>query len=251
MNIVLFGNVPLATWVLTRLHDCSGAKTIGVVCDPVSRTFEHHKLGLECVFDYAKKHIIPVWSLDDLPGILAGHPDLLGISCRFPHIISPSVIALFDKGIVNLHGGELPRFRGVNIANHSILEGVARGAGTLHYIDEGVDTGPIIDREYFSLSDIDTAYDVFLKTQDALKRVFDRNAEVLVSDRVCATPQQEFLMRGEISRVYKAADLSKARQMPFDLSPDGILRHARAFHFPGHEPAHWMIGNRKVFITLE
>lgn len=250
MNIVVFGNVPLATWVVKRLQAASDAKIVGVVCDPVSRDFRHHGLELPGLCDYARQAKIPVLTLTDLPTSVSGVRRLVGISCRFPHIIQESVIDLFDHGIVNLHGGELPRFRGVNIANHVILEKVPKGAGTLHFIDRGVDTGPIIDREYFDVEDSDTAYDVFLKTQDALMTVFERNLDALVSGTLRAVPQDEFLARGETARLYKSGDLAKFREIPADAKPSEILRIARAFTFPGHEPAYLSIEGQKVYVSV-
>lgn len=250
MNIVVFGNVPLATWVVERIRNQFGADVLGVVCDPISRNFVHHGLKLPGLYEYARRNRIPVISLNELPEVLKGKARIVGISCRFPHILRQNVIALFDHGIVNLHGGELPRFRGVNIANHVILENVARGAGTMHYIDKGVDTGPIIDREYFEIEESDTAYDVFLKTQDALMTVFDRNVQALLSGNLHGIPQQEFLDKGESSRLYKSGDLAAFRRIPFDSDLSDILRRARAFTFPGHEPAYFMIDGHKVFVSV-
>lgn len=90
---------------------------------------------------------------------------IIRVECRLA-IVYSSVHSRNNIDI-NLYGSELPRCRGVNIANHSILEGVAQGADTLHYIDEEADTRPTIDREHFNISDSNTAHDVCLKTQDA------------------------------------------------------------------------------------
>jgi folate-dependent phosphoribosylglycinamide formyltransferase PurN len=46
-------------------------------------------------------------------------------------------------GVVNAHGGPLPQFRGMDAVNWPLLHGV-NPAITVHYVDPGVDTGPII-----------------------------------------------------------------------------------------------------------
>lgn len=82
-------------------------------------------------------------------------------------------------------------------ANHAFLEGAVRGAGTLHYIDEGVDTGDIVHREFFRIQHTDTAYDVFLKTQAALMACIPSGLDAIARDDVPRVPQESLLEQGE------------------------------------------------------
>lgn len=62
-------------------------------------------------------------------------------------IIKPEVIRLFPKGILNLHLGLSPEYKGSNCIEWPLYHGNPEGVGaTVHYIDKGIDSGAIIDQ---------------------------------------------------------------------------------------------------------
>lgn len=76
--------------------------------------------------------------------IQASEPELI-ISLRFGLIIRDAVIAIPRHGVINLHSGLLPDYRGVMATFRAMLNGESEIASTLHFIqDSGVDTGDII-----------------------------------------------------------------------------------------------------------
>ncbi|MDB9999448.1 formyl transferase [Porticoccaceae bacterium] len=76
--------------------------------------------------------------------IQATEPDLI-ISLRFGLIIRDAVIAIPKHGVINLHSGLLPDYRGVMATFRAMLDGESEIGSTLHFIqDAGVDTGDII-----------------------------------------------------------------------------------------------------------
>jgi methionyl-tRNA formyltransferase len=71
-------------------------------------------------------------------------PELI-LSVRYRKILHQKAISIPPKGILNLHSGLLPDFRGVMATFHSLLAGSDKIGSTLHLItDSGIDTGPII-----------------------------------------------------------------------------------------------------------
>ena len=60
-------------------------------------------------------------------------------------IVSPEVIRAAEAGVLNAHPGLLPWIRGVDAVASSLLEGIAPGT-TVHLVNDGVDTGPILCR---------------------------------------------------------------------------------------------------------
>lgn len=71
-------------------------------------------------------------------------PDLI-ISIRFGQIFKSQVIALPKFGIVNLHSGVLPSYRGILATFWSMLNGESDIGTTLHFVnDDSIDTGDII-----------------------------------------------------------------------------------------------------------
>lgn len=72
-------------------------------------------------------------------------PDLI-VSAGFPWIIPDDVIALPRLGTINMHGGLLPEGRGPNSFGWALRNGDAEGGITIHRVDSGLDTGPILAR---------------------------------------------------------------------------------------------------------
>lgn len=81
---------------------------------------------------------------EGLARINASQPDLI-ISVRFGLIIRDEVIAIPEHGVINLHSGVLPNYRGVMATFRAMLNKESEIGSTLHFIqDGGVDTGDII-----------------------------------------------------------------------------------------------------------
>ena len=83
-------------------------------------------------------------SPEGIARIAATEPELI-ISVRFGLIIREAVIAIPKQGIINLHSGLLPDYRGVMATFRAMQNNDSRIASTLHYIqDGGIDNGDII-----------------------------------------------------------------------------------------------------------
>jgi methionyl-tRNA formyltransferase len=70
-------------------------------------------------------------------------PDLI-ISARFSYIFKAATIAVPRHGVINVHPGDLPYFAGLFAPMRSVAEGRPELACCLHWIDTGIDSGPII-----------------------------------------------------------------------------------------------------------
>lgn len=68
-------------------------------------------------------------------------PDVGVVGCA--GILRPAVLNAFRYGVLNIHPGITPRYRGRSPMEWAILEGAQPGV-TLHFIDAGVDTGPVV-----------------------------------------------------------------------------------------------------------
>lgn len=65
-------------------------------------------------------------------------------------LLRDGVLAIPRMGILNCHMGILPRFRGMDVVEWTALEGAIANPGiglTVHFMDSGVDTGPILSRQ--------------------------------------------------------------------------------------------------------
>ncbi|WP_461210168.1 formyl transferase [Desulfocurvus sp. DL9XJH121] len=71
-------------------------------------------------------------------------PDLM-LSCRFDLIFREEAIRTPRLGLYNLHPGALPAYRGLYAPFRALVNGEERMGCTLHAIDPGIDTGPVVD----------------------------------------------------------------------------------------------------------
>jgi phosphoribosylglycinamide formyltransferase-1 len=62
----------------------------------------------------------------------------------FMRIITPRMLAAFPRRIINIHPALLPAFPGVHAHQQALEYGVKMSGCTVHFVDEGTDTGPII-----------------------------------------------------------------------------------------------------------
>ena len=101
--------------------------------------------------------------LNSIDFIKSLQPDLM-ISAYFPQILKQEVIALPRLGTLNLHPGWLPSFQGAMVYFWALKQGVPRAGVSLHWIDEGIDTGDLIERKSFAIHDGMTQEQVLVKT---------------------------------------------------------------------------------------
>jgi len=59
-------------------------------------------------------------------------------------------------GFINCHAGELPFYRGRNILNWALINDAKQFGVTVHYVDDGIDTGDIIEQAIVPITDEDT-----------------------------------------------------------------------------------------------
>ncbi|MCH9754143.1 MAG: hypothetical protein K0T99_04515 [Alphaproteobacteria bacterium] len=72
---------------------------------------------------------------------------------QFSIIIRSELIQFMNGNIVNLHHGNLPKYRGMGPITHAILSGEKEFGVTLHFVDLQVDTGNIVKQHTFSIDD--------------------------------------------------------------------------------------------------
>ena len=74
----------------------------------------------------------------------------------FMRILSPEFIKKFKNRILNIHPAILPAFPGLDAQKQAIESGVRYSGCTVHFVDEGVDTGPILVQEIVKIKNDDT-----------------------------------------------------------------------------------------------
>ncbi|WP_231446139.1 phosphoribosylglycinamide formyltransferase [Brevibacterium zhoupengii] len=178
MRIVLLasGSGTLTQAVIDAFADAQrGVEIVGVGSD--SQTAG--------VLDRAKAHSIPTfvvrpkdcasredWNLQLRDTVADLTPDWV-ISAGFMRILGPTFIAAFHNRIINTHPALLPAFPGAHGVRDALAHGVRITGGTIHLVDSGVDTGPIITQFAVPVDDADTEDTVHerIKTQERAELV--------------------------------------------------------------------------------
>ncbi|MBI3017696.1 MAG: phosphoribosylglycinamide formyltransferase [Deltaproteobacteria bacterium] len=80
----------------------------------------------------------------------------LVILAGFMRVLSPIFVQAFPKKILNIHPALLPKYPGLHAVKEALESGDSHTGCTVHFVDEGVDTGPIIAQTQVSIKKGDT-----------------------------------------------------------------------------------------------
>lgn len=86
----------------------------------------------------------------------------LNISMSYDQIFGKQLIHMPPMKTINCHAGKLPFYRGCNVLNWVLINDEKEFGITVHYMDEGIDTGDIILQKCFQITDKDT-YETLLR----------------------------------------------------------------------------------------
>ena len=81
----------------------------------------------------------------------------LVVCAGYMHLLRPAFLDRFSGRIVNTHSAPLPDFPGAHPIEDVLAAGVPETAATVHYVDEGIDTGAVIRAESVPVREGDTA----------------------------------------------------------------------------------------------
>ena len=248
-RVVVFGDLPIATRIVQFLQTLNDVNIFVVIGNKTPNNNDPWK-ETPLLYDYAHKCNLNVLTLSD---ISEGYEDgyfTLGLSCRFSRIIKSEVLRKFKNGILNMHGGLLPEFGGLYSVNHTLLTHSKVGGGTIHYIDDNIDTGEIVRRCEFAVEETDTAYTLFQKTQEALEKTMKELIPLALKGKLDSVSHMEMQKRGYEKCYYDKHSLDGKKELK--VSELGTVEASfviRAFDFPGYEPAYYINDcGKKVFL---
>jgi methionyl-tRNA formyltransferase len=187
MRITLFGQGPLAISVLERLIE-EGFE-IGLINDSEGTGGD--------LFKQADKLGIPAGSLHprrDSDRLLSyireyGGTDGILLSVNYRFIIEKNVLSEFLWPL-NIHGSLLPRYRGRTPHVWAIINGEDFSGATLHLMDDGVDTGPIVLQKKIGIAENETGAMLLRRFADLYPQIIIEGLNFLRGGGL-ATPQAE------------------------------------------------------------
>ncbi|MCR4442608.1 MAG: methionyl-tRNA formyltransferase [Peptococcaceae bacterium] len=118
------------------------------------------------------------------------NPDL-GLCFSYDSILKPEVLNIFRKGIFNIHGSLLPRYRGANVVNWVLINGEKETGVTIHKMTNIVDAGPIVAQKKLAISFFDTALSLRTKIAMAAKELITETLPLLYHENINIIEQDE------------------------------------------------------------
>jgi len=247
MNVFIFGNNRVCLEIIKLLNSQEETNIVGVCLHEKKRQQYTNEIISELNSDV---EIIEFDALreDEFIPLIKALDCKIAFSIYFGYILNRQVIDLFPKGIINIHPAYLPYNRGSASNVFSLIDNTPAGA-TIHYIDEGIDTGDIIVQGIVEPESIDTGKSLFIKQEEKCIELF-QNILPTISKNQGFT----FITPTGKGTFHRHSELMKLDEIHLDklyLARD-LLNLLRARTFRPHESAYFFDdAGRKVFVRLE
>jgi phosphoribosylglycinamide formyltransferase-1 len=187
IGVLVSGNGTNLQAILDRCAD--GTLSAEIAC-VISNKAEAHAL------ERARKQGIPTVHIDhrDFPGrahydaalvdTLRKHDVGLVVLAGFMRIITPVLIDAFPAAIMNIHPALLPAFPGLHAQRQALEYGVRITGCTVHFVDAGTDTGPIILQTAVAVDPEDTEDTLSAKIQLEEHRIYPQAIQLYADGRL-------------------------------------------------------------------
>ncbi len=237
IKILFMGRKKVAARALKLLTQLESIEVVGVLTDS--------HLDTSATTVEARSAEIPIYDFETaLIAIDNGQLTFdLGVSMLYWRRLKEGFLSHPKMGCINFHPAPLPEYKGVGGYNLAILNGLDQWAASAHYVDAGIDTGPIIEVKFFDIDpDHETAKSLEHISQDVLYSLFEEVIQkVILKKGVLDTELNHggiYLNRAELENLKR-----------IDLEKDDIERKVRAFWFPPYDGAFLEIDGQKFTLV--
>ena len=172
-------------------------------------------------------------------------PDIV-IASGFEHKVPGDIIEVPEKGLVNLHPSFLPYNRGAHPYIWPIVEDTPAGV-SVHYMNEEIDEGPVIDRREVEIRPDDTAESLYERLQEEQFQHFKENWE---EAKEGIEGRQQKLERGSVR--YRD-DLDELCELDLgeETKVGDFIDRLRALSFSDHDTAYFERNGKRYYVDIE
>ena len=246
MRILFLGNNRVG-WQIIRWLKEQDEEIVGLVVHPAGK----RKYGEQIIdtagvlpaniFDGSQLH-----NPETIKAVKALQPDL-GVSALFGYILCREFLDLMPSGCVNIHPALLPYNRGAYPDVWSIVEGAPAGV-TMHYIDEGVDTGDVIAQGQVNVEPVDTGEMLYRKLERTAVELFTETWPLIRSGQA-----PRILQNKSEGTYHRVCDVEQIDEIDLDHTYTGreLINIIRARTFPPYAGAYFRHNGRKVYLRLQ
>lgn len=190
------GTPDIAVTVLKAIIE-NGHDVAAVVTQPDKPKGRGKEIQFPPVKELAKKHNIPVFQPQkiknnpEMEDILRNlNPDII-VVVAYGQILQKSILDMAKYGCVNIHTSLLPKYRGAAPIQWAIIEGEKVTGVTTMMMDEGIDTGDMLEKTEVEITADDTAETLHDKLAEAGGRLILTTMEKLENGTAVRTKQND------------------------------------------------------------
>ncbi len=132
----------------------------------------------------------------ELAQLLEAHGVELVCLAGYMRLLSAAFIRRFAGRILNVHPALLPSFPGLHAQRQALEYGVKVSGATVHLVDEGLDSGPIVLQEAVAVRAGDSEATLSARILEAEHRIYPRAVRALLEGR-CTVEGRRVLVEGE------------------------------------------------------
>lgn len=195
MRIVFMGTPAFAVPTLQQLLKTEFS-VVGVVCQPDRPSGRGKKVQVGPVKALAIAQSIPVVQPEKmkdpkfLETLRAWEPDAIVVAA-FGRILPKIILDLPPKGCLNVHGSLLPKYRGAAPIQWAVINGETETGVTIMLMDEGMDTGAILQQETIPIGPYETAGELAPRMAQVGGALLVSTLRRWLTDSMTASPQNE------------------------------------------------------------
>jgi phosphoribosylglycinamide formyltransferase-1 len=119
----------------------------------------------------------------ELVRVLQAHGVELVCLAGYLRLLSPGFIRAFAGRILNVHPALLPAFPGLHAQRQALEHGAKVSGATVHLVDDGLDSGPIVLQEAVRVLETDTEQTLSARILEAEHRIYPRAVRALLEGR--------------------------------------------------------------------
>lgn len=108
-------------------------------------------------------------------------------------IVTPVLLRAYPGRVLNIHPALLPSFPGLHVQAAALAHGVKFSGCTVHFVDEGMDTGPIVIQAVVPVRDDDTAESLAARILREEHRIYPQALQYLAQGRLRVEGRRVFL----------------------------------------------------------
>jgi methionyl-tRNA formyltransferase len=167
--------------------------------------------GRECGCEVLK---VATLKSSDVQAQLREHSAPWALLAAFGRIVPPEVIALYPKGIVNIHPSLLPKYRGASPIQYAIMNQEPETGVSLMLLDEQVDHGPVLAQERAPISNKDNTEQLSTKLASIGAQLVLKHVPDYLTGALSPAPQDhnQATFTKLITREHGQADFSLSAQ---------------------------------------